>query len=70
MIKIRNYCKPNWYCADGERREQCKNLDKYANMEVTDKPFYTDLRIRGSETNHCCIPVIGIWMHDYDLSRK
>lgn len=47
-----------------------KNLDKYANMEVTDEPFYTDLRLRGSESNHWCIPVIGIWMHDYDLCRK
>ena len=47
-----------------------KNLDKYANMGVTDEPFYTDMRIRGSENNHWCIPVIGIWMHDYDLSRK
>ena len=47
-----------------------KNLDKYANMEVTVEPFYTDMRIRGSENNHWCIPVIGIWMHDYDLSRK
>jgi hypothetical protein len=47
-----------------------KNLDKYANMEVTDEPFYTDMRIRGSESNRWCIPVIGIWMHDYDLCRK
>lgn len=47
-----------------------KNLDKYANREVTDAPFYTDLRLRGSENNHWCIPVIGIWMKDYDLCRK
>jgi len=47
-----------------------KNLDKYANMEVIDAPFYADMRIRGSETNHWCIPVIGIWMDDYDLCRK
>jgi hypothetical protein len=47
-----------------------KNLDKYANMEVTDEPFYTDMIIRGSESNHWCIPVIGIWMHDHDLRRK
>lgn len=46
-----------------------KNLDKYANMEVIDKPFYTDVRIRGSENNHWCIPVIGIWMHDYAESE-
>ena len=47
-----------------------KNLDKYANMKVTSRPFYTDLRLRGSENDHRCIPVIGIWMHDYDLCRK
>lgn len=47
-----------------------KNLDKYANREVTDAPFYTDLRLRGSENNHWCIPVIGIWMKDYDLCKK
>jgi len=47
-----------------------KNLGKYANMDVTDKPFYTDMRIRGSENNHRCIPVIGIWIYDYDLCRK
>ena len=46
-----------------------KNLDKYANMEVTDTPFYTDMRIRGSESNHWCVPVIGIWMHDYAESE-
>lgn len=47
-----------------------KNLDKYANMEVTDEPFYTDMRIRGSELNHWCIPVIGIWMQDYALCKE
>ena len=47
-----------------------KNLDKYANMEVTDEPFYADMRIRGSENSNWRIPVIGIWLHDYDLCRK
>ena len=47
-----------------------KNLDKYANMEVTDEPFYTDLRLRGSENSPWCVPVIVIWIHDYDLCRK
>jgi len=46
-----------------------KNLDKYAEREVTDSPFYTTLRMRGSETNEWCIAVIGIWMHDYDLRK-
>lgn len=34
-----------------------KNLDKYANMEVLDAPFYTDIRIRGSKKQslaHSC----------------
>lgn len=47
-----------------------KNLDKYADREVTDSPFYADMRLRGSDSNHWCIPVIVIWMHDYDLCRK
>ncbi len=47
-----------------------KNLDKYANMEVTDVPFYADMRIKGSESNHWCTPVIVILMNDYDLCRK
>lgn len=49
-----------------------KNLDKYANREVTDEPFFffTDMRLRGSDSNRWCIPVIVIWMQDYDLCRK
>lgn len=47
-----------------------KNLDKYANMEVTDEPFYADMRLRGTDSNHHCISVIVIWMYDYDLCRK
>ena len=47
-----------------------KNLDKYANREVTDEPFFTDMRLRGSDSNRWCISVIVIWMHDYDLCRK
>ena len=47
-----------------------KNLDKYANREVTDEPFYVDMRLRGSDSNHWCIPVIVIWMHDYDLCKS
>lgn len=47
-----------------------KNLDKYANREVTDTPFYTDVRLRGTEGNYWCVPVIVIWMKDYDLCRK
>ena len=47
-----------------------KNLDKYAGREVIGDPFYTTLAVRGSTpTNEYCIPVIGIWMHDYDVSR-
>ena len=47
-----------------------KNLDKYANREVTDAPFYAKMILRGSDSNNWCIPVIVIWMHDYDLCRK
>lgn len=47
-----------------------KNLDKYAEREVTDSPFFTALMLRGSEANQWCIPVIVIWMHDYDLQRQ
>lgn len=46
-----------------------KNLDKYADREVTDSPFFVRLVMRGSETNMWCIPVISIWMHDYDIAR-
>lgn len=44
-----------------------KNLDKYADVEVIDSPFYPDIRMRGSDANHWCIPVIVIWIADYEL---
>lgn len=48
-----------------------KNLDKYADREVTDEPFFTTMRLRGSsDTNQWCVAVIGIWMYDYDLCQK
>lgn len=47
-----------------------KNLDKYANRDVNEVPFYTDMIIRGTDTNHWCVPIIGIWMYDYDLCHK
>ena len=47
-----------------------KNLDKYADREVTDNPFYADMILRGSDSNRWCTPVIVIWMYDYDLCRK
>lgn len=46
-----------------------KNLDKYADREVTDTPFYPDMRIRGSEYNHWCTCVIVIFIWDYEESR-
>lgn len=46
-----------------------KNLDKYADNKTTDSPFYADLRVRGSDGNHWCIPVIVIWMADYALCK-
>lgn len=47
-----------------------KILDKYADREVTDSPFYADMKLKGSESNRWCIPIIVIWMYDYDLCRK
>lgn len=47
-----------------------KNLDKYADREVTDSPFYTTLKLRGdTTTNPWCIAVVGIWMHDYEVKN-
>lgn len=46
-----------------------KNLDKYADNKTADSPFYADLRMRGSDNNHWCIPVIVIWMNDYALCK-
>jgi hypothetical protein len=51
-------------------RNSSKNLDRYANREVTDAPFYADMRLRGSDVNRWCDPVIVIWMYDYDLCQK
>lgn len=47
-----------------------KNLDKYADREVTDSPFYADMILRGSDGSRWCTPIIVIWMYDYDLCRK
>ena len=47
-----------------------KNLDKYADKEVTDEPFYTHLAMRGTNDNEWCFSVIGIWMYDYDLTKS
>lgn len=47
-----------------------KNLEKYLNREVCDAPIYTDMRIRGTDDNHWCMSVIGIWMHDYEEVKK
>lgn len=47
-----------------------KNLDKYADMEVTETPYYTKMILRGEgSSNEWCIAIIGIWMHDYDLTK-
>ena len=47
-----------------------KNLDKYADREATENPFYTHLVMQGIDENERCISVIGIWMHDYDLVKS
>lgn len=47
-----------------------KNLDKYADKEVSDTPFYSTLAIRGATfSNKLCMAVVGIWMHDYDMRK-
>ena len=47
------------------------NLAKYSENDVADTPFYTTLRLRGDDvSNGWCIPVIGIWMKDYDIVRQ
>ena len=47
-----------------------KNLRKYLEREVTDTPIYSDMRTRGSDTNHWVISVIVVWMHDYNMSKQ
>lgn len=47
-----------------------KNLDKYADMEVTETPYYSKMILRGEGgSNEWCTAIIGIWMHDYDLTK-
>lgn len=47
-----------------------KNLDKYADQEVADAPFYVALVVRGAKySNEWCTAVVGIWMHDYDMRK-
>lgn len=47
-----------------------KNLDKYADKEVSDPPFYSTLAIRGAtSTDEWCMAVVGIWMRDYDIRK-
>lgn len=47
------------------------NLAKYSENAVTDTPLYTTLRLRGDDvSNGWCVPVIGIWMDDYDIARR
>ena len=47
-----------------------KNLEKYLDREVTDTPIYSDMRIKGADTNHWCLSVIVLWMHDYDICKQ
>lgn len=47
-----------------------RNLQKYLDEEVAEKPIYSDMRIRGSDTNHWCISVIVVWMHDYNMCKQ
>lgn len=47
-----------------------KNLEKYLDRYVADTSLYSDIRIKGSDTNRWCISVIVIWMHDYDMCKQ
>lgn len=47
-----------------------KNLQKYLDREVNNTPIYSDMRVRGTDTNHWCISVIVVWMHDYDTCKQ
>lgn len=48
-----------------------KNLDKYADREVTDTPFYVSMRVdKDVGIASYCRPIVGIWMHDYDLAKE
>ena len=48
-----------------------KNLDKYADREVTYSPFYVSMRTDKDEgIASYCRPIVGIWMHDYDLTKE
>ena len=49
------------------RRNNQKNLEKYYEEEVTDSPFYTRLVL---DKNEYCRSLVGIWMCDYDLTRR
>lgn len=51
-------------------KNSIKNLEKFADKEVTDDPFYTTLALIGSKhVNEWCIAVVGIWVHDYDMRK-
>jgi len=50
------------------RRNKRENLEKYFDKEVTDEPFYAKLTV--DKDLEYCRPIIGIWMHDYNLCRK
>lgn len=47
-----------------------KNLQKYLDREVDNTPIYSDMRVRGSDTNHWSISVIVVWMYDYDMCKQ
>ena len=50
------------------RRNKRENLEKYFEKEVADEPFYAKLAV--DKDLEYCRPMIGIWMHDYDLCHE
>ena len=46
-----------------------KHLEKYADIEVTENPFYVDLAARGTKHSEWYVPIVTISMYDYDLCK-
>lgn len=45
-----------------------KNIEKYLNEITADNPYYTKLVI--DKEGDYCRPIIGIWMHDYEICKE
>ena len=50
------------------RRHKQNTLKKYYDLEVVENPIYSKLAV--DKDTEYCRPIIGIWVHDYDLCNK